>query len=479
MYKFQIDKHEYYDFVLTDDAAKYVRNIGDSKLFHINLLNSLSSTINPYTGEDVTLDNITLTGYDNFFINFGDGTIDPGVSYTITSGDTFTIHSVSGFTSNIIYDITTGSTYHQLNGGFYQGFFKLHGYPVEFFPSRMRKGWTVNMALHFPNVAETGTTLNSMNPNNKGFIFYLGTRAENKFSDKTPIEIQILEDDYNIVIEDLENQYDRVGYYTLSGETYQGYYHIYNGQPYTERTHSTTSELLIRTVEYSDIINNAFGIRITNDGKIGYRNIYATDICYTGDTMDVSGITNTSFVNYTDTTKNYTLKKIITDKFTIEESYTKNAVINPSQTKFLFVSVVFERDFSLVGKCNLTYGDYKNGTLSIYINGFRVYQNRKFTEVIPHELDENKVYQEGVPFNLSFGGGSQGLLESLYLDNTKLVNGIIEEFFAGTFNGGVSMIEMYGIPLYPTEIRDIITTYPQFQIPLFQGGRRIVIQNQF
>lgn len=491
MIKTQLEYGAYYDFIVTKDDRTSTRDYNALKLFYIDVTENLCTTIGIKQSEDVLLKNISLNGYDNYFIHFGNGTIDPEVEYIVSKDDTLCLHEVSGYTKNLNYDITPKLGYNQLSGGFYQGFFKLYGYPVEFMPNRMRKGWTTNMMLHFPTLgygtgATSGTTLNDVF-NNPGFIYYLGTRAENKYSDLTPIEVTILKNDYAFTFVDIENQYTATGTYQLNGSPYEGYFYIKDGIPYAGRnvldlTFTGDTQLSYFNM-YKDVIDNSFGVRITPDGKIGYRKIYATDPCYTGATQDVSGITNNSFVDFTQDCDNFTVGKIVTKYFTIEDSYTKCSVINDqnqnNSDKFIYVTVTFERDFSYDTKCDLTYGDYKNGTLTISLNGFTVYRNHNFKEVIPHELDTEAKYQEGVPFNISFGGGSQGLYDAVYLDPNKNVDGIIDKFFAGTFNGGVKFIEMYSIPLYITEIREIIEnnlqTYNLYQP---KGGRRVFIKNQ-
>ncbi len=261
---------------------------------------------------------------------------------------------------------------------------------------------------------------------------------------------------------------------SLTGETYTGYYNVLSGQTYSGRTYETGATELLYDEQYANIIDNAFGIRITPDGRIGYRTIYATDICYTGDTQDVSGITNNSFIDDSSDCDNFTIKKIITPYFTIEESYTRDSVIT-NELKNLLITATFERDFAL-DECDLTYGTYRNGTLSININGFTVYRNSNFKEVIPHELDTDKRLQEGVPFNLSFGGGTQGLYEAQFIDTGATISGILEKFFGGTFMGGVSLIEMYSVPLYITEIRKIIdNSLISYDLSRPKGGRRIIL----
>ncbi len=97
----------------------------------------------------------------------------------------------SGFEDNVLYEVVSKHSpyigrYHELYGGFYQGFYKLFGYDYDILPERMNKGWSIEMTLkprltdeYFPSSGET--TLNEIYPNNKNTFFYFGTRAENKF----------------------------------------------------------------------------------------------------------------------------------------------------------------------------------------------------------------------------------------------------------------------------------------------------------
>ena len=97
----------------------------------------------------------------------------------------------SGRPQNTLYEIVSKNHpnygyYHELYGGFYQGFYKLFGYDYDILPERMSKGWSVEMLLRprfcdeYP-VSSGETTLNILYPNNKNTFFYFGTRAENKF----------------------------------------------------------------------------------------------------------------------------------------------------------------------------------------------------------------------------------------------------------------------------------------------------------
>ena len=538
MFYTALDKSDYFDLVVTKDCRDFYRDYNECKLININVTEDLCSIPGDIQTGEVELKNITLTGYDNFFIyngvtfntnnftwntanvawlnaNFswlndiGDGTtgytvnnntiidINNNLTYVIESGDTFCFHEISGYSGNYCYEIDhlnvdNGVYYNKLNGGFYQGFYKIFGQYVEWFPARAKKGWTVDMVVHFPmdlsgttsgtTSGETCVILNDIYPNNSGFIFYIGTRAENKFADQTTIEVQRLETEYSVTPLNTNNLYTYNNLITLDGLTnYIGYFNYYNGLMYTGRSYTTDSQPLQYHQKYGDLTYNAFGIRVTNDGRIGYRTIYPTDVCYTGATQEVSGITNNSFImEPDDPCVNYTKALIVTEYFTIEECYTKKPIIDVSENKFLNITGVFERDFAYGDNCQLKYGDYKKGSFSIYLNGFLVFRNKNFNEVMPHELDTDAKYQEGVPFNISFGGGTQNLMDTILLDNTKHINTVLEKFFAGTFLGGVKSFKMHCVPLYTVEVKKEFRSIADiYDLSTINGGRQIFIKNLF
>ena len=136
------------------------------------------------------------------------------------------------------------------------------------------------------------------------------------------------------------------------------------------------------------------------------------------------------------------------------------------------------------------------GRLKIYVNG-RIFDTiENFEEVVPRGLNTEKEKQVGVPFNISWGGGTQGLIENLtfssctttinpttttttttnipttqkgpYIQDPECLppndlsgttfsnletNILIEQNFAGTFEGGISQFRMYVEPLTAPEIQ--------------------------
>lgn len=148
------------------------------------------------------IDNGLVTGMTGQSITFTNGLLPNSLKFDRLSfdrrlklfqvtGNTTNENRFSGFNKSVLYEVVSKTgpfegRYHELYGGFYQGFYKLFGYDYEIFPERMNKGWSVEMILKprlvnefIPNSGET--TLNEIYPNNKNMFFYIGTRAENKF----------------------------------------------------------------------------------------------------------------------------------------------------------------------------------------------------------------------------------------------------------------------------------------------------------
>jgi hypothetical protein len=122
---------------------------------------------------------------------------------------------------------------------------------------------------------------------------------------------------------------------------------------------------------------------------------------------------------------------------------------------------------------------YRNGRLKIYVNGKLFHTIENFEEIIPRGLDTDKEKQVGVPFNISWGGGTQGLRENLtfssitqpygpYIQDPEnfpindlsgttfsglKTNILIEQNFAGTFDGAISQFRMYVTPLSAPEVK--------------------------
>jgi len=567
---FLLDGSEYYDFELTNERSVMYGNYPyiDDLIIDINVCSGFTSSVRWVDAITSTfdLDFITTTGLDNYFVDiagaYDDGVIDQTIVASFTDDEYFTLYPVSGWSTNVSYEIVqTDKCSAKLNGGFYQGFFKLAGYPYEMAPTRMRKGWTVDMIVEYPSIKTgTGTTLNDLFPDNAGFIFYMGTRGEDKFwngfttgttgeesafSNWTGLTItderyaqyyyptdvpasntldtfyyrpdetsEISDylyyhtsnrgygitptindspslDPLNPSVND-ENVFGgfKIGYvygggtsmsasiveyyqgysplfthggdFVTSGDTtYIGYYHYDDHVPYAGRVYGDQSIPLYVKYPWRNITDNAFGIRIRPDGHIGYRVLRMGSICQTGTTVTVEdGVTGTT-----------------TSTYTVEESYSSAPIWTAENNGNVNISIVYERYIELNG-CEIFFNDYRKGTLTIYVNARPVFVQKNFEEIIPHSLDRQKELQSGIPFNISWGGGTQGLLESVTFGGIDAPdrNLLLQTLFAGTWMGTLHEFKMYIKPLYvPQIIHNFELRKAQYNMLGDFGGRYIFI----
>jgi hypothetical protein len=463
MFQTKYDSSEYFDFKLVYDKVDE-RKLGDFIEVDINFNTSLVSSVGGTQPEDVVLSNITLNGLDNFFIPAT--VIDPDVQYVVDAGDKFQVWAVSGTTQDINYSIAHLTNMKKLNGGFYQGFFKIHGYPVEFFNHAISKGWTANLTL-FHNPTTGSTTLNELYPDNAGFVFYIGTRAENKFNNITDVELSVLKNDYEIQFAPVQTTlYTHGGEFTLTGSTYTGKYNITEGQYWTGGEKTDDSQKLEKIYKYKDLLNNGFGIRIKPDGHLGYRSIVPKEC--------EDEITN-DWVDVYDACEDIWYRKLVTPYYKIIEQYSKTPVMLSKVNKWVNLTITFERYFSVKSKCQLKYSDFRKGVLKVFVNGIKVFTAKNVEEVFEKELDVQKELQEAVPYVISVGGGTQGLLEAVYLDPAKQINGVLEKYFAGTYMGSVSRFNFYSTPATVPMIRNkAVRVLSDLGIPITFGGRRII-----
>ena len=151
---------------------------------------------------------------------------------------------------------------------------------------------------------------------------------------------------------------------------------------------------------YDDIYNNALAFRITDNGEIGYRML----------TIDC--------------------EKEGRDKTSIIEGYSFENVIPNCEWATVNVRISF-----IFGKMKLMF----------YVNGKLVYISKELPMLNLKALNEIYDKQEGVPYNISLGGGTQGLAETIqynYMLNPTRVYPL-EKNFAGTFIGYISSFKIY------------------------------------
>jgi len=458
----------------------------------------------------------------------------------------------SGNTKETVYDMVskTGATvgyYNQLYGGFYQGFFKLFGYDYETFPERTNKGWTVEMLLRARQEEEFSptsaqTTLNLTYPENKNTFFYFGTRAENKFyhhASGSPSS----DTGYTRVTSYLEGCLKTCAC-SNTGVTNSRCIEVYEPMLYTSESNSncncvceTTSEVLNNDKNpLYDSMSNSFSLRLSGDPKnpkICVKVLTFTGGCVTTGTCPTTGITYQT---------GYTINEYCSSNQIFNYCANENSLFLNTEHWFL-IDCVWERN-SYYDTCDLYYNgglglisknvyvnslsnnsvlliqppithtgntpaetveivnlnerwlierDERLGSLKIFVNGKLFYVINGFEEVIPRGLNTEKEKQIGVPFNMSWGGGTQGLRESLTfsgcptsltgntyiqdpesmpnqtLSGTSLsaltTNILIEPTFGGSFDGAISQFRMYVEPLsYPEILHNFDILKNQFEL---------------
>lgn len=554
----RLSNNEYYDFILSSDNSFYSSgcsctssgsclvvwyDINNTTIYPSG--NTSENTVyslvywSGATNTGYTFNTIGLTGIDNGLITFNKLSGDTGntallsaltaSTLVITSGDSrLKLTRVTGMTENYVYPITrvenSGATlgsYVNLCGGFYQGYYKIDGYSYEVLPNRINEGFTLDFWLNRTNsgcTGTTGTTLNDTYPNNKGFFFYIGTRAENKFWNVfegnntgctvncdtpsgctgtvttfctipketdiilssgyplSPPPINIIPITNNFLLYNRSNYYsnncntcggivnpNHYGYSYPAGLTVCGcnsgttattYYMTATTKVITDTRNpflvyrrggslcdnicgtqtnndvttcnfsGFTSDLLELDVE-ADVIDNALGFRIKDDGSIGYRLLKLTGYC-SGNTY-VTGVT-------------------------VEEQYSASGTVSAD----VWTNIVIRFKTNYLDDCDLTWRPRRKGKLMFYINGKLKYVVNDFPEFVARRLNEYKDKQIGVPFNISLGGGTQSLLESMTFDgqDTRDLGLAIQNSFAGSFIGSLSQFKFYICDLSWCTIKD-------------------------
>ena len=151
---------------------------------------------------------------------------------------------------------------------------------------------------------------------------------------------------------------------------------------------------------YGDLYNNALAFRIKDDGSLGYR-LLTIDYSISGD-----------------------------DKTSIEEGYSFPNVIKDCEWQTIHVKLIPLLDAM---------------KLYFYVDGKLVYITKNLPKLNLKELTEVYEKQEGVPYNISLGGGTQGLAETIlpnYMLNPTRVFPL-EKNFAGTFIGYIRSFKFY------------------------------------
>ena len=174
-----------------------------------------------------------------------------------------------------------------------------------------------------------------------------------------------------------------------------------------------------------DLYRNAFALQIKDDGTIGYK--YLVKDCDKEE-----------------------------EEYKIESEFTANSVINEKEWYTVNVKIqpLKHKDKS-DDNCLSSNSFLDTMQIMIYVNGKLVLVSKELPIFNFKLLDDLEEKQEGVPFNISLGGGTQGLAEVVYLNYLRLPEYILplEKEFGGSFIGWIKSFKFYTCPLNYYEIR--------------------------
>ena len=494
---------------------------------------------------------IGLTGIDNGLVpNMSGETIEITTGLYTSVQDRFSrykydrrmkMHPITGFTTSenrlwnddsYTYDLSYVNAggdigyVAQLNGGFYQGFYKIAGYDYQVFPERVSLGWTAEFMLKYRWTGDTSVGLNNRYPDNKGTFFYMGARAENKFyhyADGSPAQ----DTGYTRVTSGLTCMHTcGCSSSANTASTCLSVYQISGGSS-TNCSCGCNCQCSV-TAKYPekdplyDEVSNALSLRLSGDTgnpRLCVKVFRITGGCETSGTC-LTGLTYTTGTSVTewcstkgifdfcsgttypnvehwvqidavfqrnewlDTCDLYDkggLGLIVSTVFTATSANNSVSLIEPPLTH----EQPYDPATTEVVKFNDMWNEeiyYRLGTLKFYVNGrlFMVAEN--FEEIIPRLLNTERENQIGVGYNISLGGGTQGLHDNLTfsggcppelsgityqqdpeclttydLDNT-IYSGLttqiqLETLFGGSMIGEISTFRMYTEPLNAAQIK--------------------------
>lgn len=466
----------YMDFMISKDdimfnnistdyiATELIFNNKNNKqvISNISWINSIPS--------NTILKNIGYTGVDNGFISYEKDRISNDEFLDIytdskfdlsTYDNKFFVTEVNSNSRKFSYLLEKKDDYTSFKGGFYQGFFKIEGDNYQTLPHLIQDEWNFYFILRKQDYEVYPNTLNKQHPNNEGIFFFIGSRAENKFaklynktedeksSIKNVIECQYLENnidicpneqtannDYfqeqidlnqiNLEISKLERKYEieTDNKFIIFNNTKDGFtsktwndndkfilvaenkknlnyfpYLNHSKNGFTIKNINTLNNINNNFSIYNvnkDLENNALALKINNDGSISYR--------------------------------------YLTNNNELLEESSKPKIINNNEWHQIQLKII-----SKSSKENNNCYESSKMQLYIYVNGHLKLISKELPKLNLKPLNDNPEKQEGVPYSISIGGGSQGLSDTIDLNYYNISNEVltIEKYFGGTFIGDI------------------------------------------
>lgn len=476
---------DYWDFQLADTKLSSDYNFGlvkDCLISYIdtrdeecvdgnNLLSKGGYKWDKSVNKGLRLEHIGITGMDNGLIKFDMETVtdkefEELFSHSVTDipeGDTrLRINSVAGNNGRFYYGNSFmrmgDENVARLNGGFFQGFFRTgDGCEYNVLPSILDTSWGFEVTLRrcdFEN--ESGLPrMNDVYPDNKGIFLYIGTRAENKwwryYNDDTDNKetsdmilygpgmemVSEFETDNKFLIfdrtkdgltvYDTEEGEDISAIITMpEGELKENPFLVYHRGKGGCCVYDDIPDSMFEGREYdieSDLYNNALAFKVKDDGSVGYQ--YLVRDCESEDR-----------------------------KHKIESEFSKPGMVPYDEWAVIHIRVDSNTPYPSKSY-NATDMSGLRMRIRIYVNGRLVFVSRELEGLRLRNLYDLEERQEGVAFNISVGGGTQGLSDVVYQDyKEKFYKTLpLEESFGGSFSGYIRSFKFYDCGLTFDRIR--------------------------
>lgn len=544
---FIITGEDYWDFHLSDDIGYFDGNtssdclsayidFNDPNCVMFDDVFSNEDNIWEYAvNEGVELNYIGVTGVDNGFISYEKDKITNKEflelffhsKYNTEIDDKrLRLRKVNG--NNQIYDYTNNLVQIdnreacELNGGFYQGFFKIYGQNYQVLPYQLENGWCMEVKLKKSDLKNEKTTINDVHPNNKGIFLYIGTRSENKWWDKYTITDEFdkavneyssdeyFSDGYTTEDSDVNSRYiiekeDEVYLETVYGEYCKNKNH-YVDDEYIENEEEITGKEELLTSDGYDF-NQPNIIEHKTDNKFLFFN-RTKDGFTTRDWDKNSDVTiydvkkpdiGNYFTLFNRTPSGYdvnSIEKLIeekshqydilkdlyrnalgfqikddgsigfkylvkdcdseTDEYKIEEMFSNSGVINNDEWYTVSILITPTSNHNIENPtCELenTLADDEM-VISIYVNGKLRLKSKNLPILNLKALNDLSDKQQGVPYSLSLGGGTQGLCDTININYRELPKYILplEKEFCGSFIGYIQKFRFFTCPINFIEI---------------------------
>lgn len=565
---FRLSYDEYWDFCLntdinlnlyqnnkglhTDCLISYI-DINDSNCVWFNDLYSKSDFIwENSVNNGINNNYIGYTGVDNGIISYEKDRISNQKFYelytnsklVIENGDMrFHLHKVSG--NNMIFDYESDIVSEdnilctRLNGGFYQGFFKLYNEDYQILPDSIGDGVYFEFTIKKSEFTDNNKLLklNDRYPDNKGIFFYIGTRSENKWfinydvtdkidyinnsyvsedyvnSDYFPIDtlnenyIKPYNDVYNkdgyfntdYLLQDGNNNCNVNNEYFADDYVSEDYFKVpcdicnmyVKPEYYNEEMVINPDEIIYTSEGYDFAQPNIKEIK--TDNKFIFFNRtedgFTTETWNEGDEVILTDINIPDMENYfllfNHTKNGYTIKNIdelkykkskqysilddilynalafqITDNGNVGYKYMvrdcdKTEKAYKIEREFSKNDIIKNNQWNTIGVKILPISN-NNMKLYFYVNGKLCLVSKELPILKLKQLNDVRDKQVSVPYNISLGGGTQGLCDVIYMNYRQLPKYVLplEKEFAGTFIGYIKSFKIYNCLLNINDIQE-------------------------